>query len=608
MISDAELIGNIPSFMVGIISAKIMGEPADAERLAAWLSDPARLRRMVAGLSERERSVLNDIYELGGQMEWHVFLRIYRQDITAMRSILESLGQRGLVFQAGLSGRDPVILLPSLSTVLDELRNEGLPDSAVEWKEEKPVSIWPHVVMLNALRTVKIRCRPGMEPFKKGWELLEERLGAFIEIRRVYWELEVLGCVREAKGSIEVLQGPAQEFAMEGELRYRIWRFFQSCRPYQGLDAKVMALCGGRGLARPSFERALFFYLAHHFPEMDAIEHTPAALISLWIELGILQEDVTGKWIRMQDTVHQALQSGKFAQPIAAYRDEVIIQPNMEILVPQDFDPLDHLNIGEIADLVQADVVSIYRLNRTSIFRAIRDGWNAEKLANFLDRIAKHAVPENVLKTIAGWATSLSQAHIIRGTFLVINNCRDKIPHGLDEVLPGIYRIPERCEDEVVTFLDRKSVIIQRTDRLPEQEGEMNWGRALPLQAYGQTEVKLTLKGGVYPFGMVMPLPYGHKGIEIFEQAALHGRSLVIFYPKHGYGETEVYQLTPVYIFTKGGVSFLEAVNDESGETEVFDISKVKALVKRETNGEARQPGTKHEKSVTRSQKTESKA
>jgi len=604
MTSNAELIGNIPAYMVEIISTQIMGEPTDAERLSAWLSNHARLRRIVSGLSEKERAVLSDIFELGSQMEWHVFLRIYRQEITTMRSILERLGESGLVFQAGLSGRDPVMLLPSLSPVMAELRNKGLPDTAVAWKDVKSVSIWPHVVMLNALRTVKIRCRPGMEPFKKGWELLEERLGAFIEIRRVYWELEVLGCVREAKGAIEVLQCPAQEFAMEGELRYRIWRFFQSCRPYQGLDAKVMAICGNKGLARATFERALFFYLAQHFPEMDAIEHTPAALISLWMELGILQDDVSGKWIRIQDTVYQALQSGKLAQPITAYRDEVIIQPNMEILVPQDFDPLDHLNIGEIADLVQADVISIYRLSRTSIFRAIRDGWNADKLTNFLDRIAKHAVPENVLKTIVGWVTSLSQAHIIRGTFLVINNCRDKIPHGLDEVLPGIYRIPERCEDEVVTFLDRKSVIIQRTDRMPEQEGEMNWGRTLPLQSYGQTELKLTLKGGVYPFGMVIPLPYGHKGIEIFEQAAQQGQTLVIFYPKHGYGETEVYQLTPVYIFTKGGVSFVEAVNDESGETEVFDISKVKALLKRETGGKLQRTELKHEKPGQKSQKS----
>jgi hypothetical protein len=582
--------------MVGIISTQVMGKPTDAQRLSAWLNDPARLRRIVSGLSEKERAVLSDIFELGGKMEWHAFLRIYRQDITAMRSILEKLGEHGLVFQAGLSGRDPIILLPSLSPVMDELRNEGLPDTAVEWKEVKAVSIWPHVVMLNALRTVKIRCRPGMEPFKKGWELLEERLGTFIEIRRVYWELEVLGCVREASGAIEVLQGPAQEFAMEGELRYRIWRFFQSCRPYHGLDARVLAICGITGLPRQTFERAVFFFLAHHFPEMDAIEHTPAALISLWLELGILQEDASGKWIRIQDAVYQALQTGKLAQPIATYKDEVIIQPNMEILVPQDFDPLDHLNIGEIADLVQADVISIYRLSRTSIFRAIRDGWNAEKVTNFLDRIAKHAVPENVLKTIVGWISSLSQAHIIHGTFLVINNCRDKIPHGLDEILPGIYRIPERCEDEVVSFLDRKSVIIQRPDRMPEQDGEMNWGRMLPLQTHGQTELKPTLKAGIYPFGMVMPLPYGHKGIEIFEQASLQGQAMVIFYPKHGYGETQVYQITPVYISTKGGISFVEAVNDESGETEVFDISKVKALLKQKS-------GIKPEKPTPRNRK-----
>jgi len=133
----------------------------------------------------------------------------------------------------------------------------------------------------------------------------------------------------------------------------------------------------------------------------------------------------------------------------------------------------------------------------------------------------------------------------------------------------------------------------------------MNWGRTLPLQSHGQTELRLTLKGGIYPFGMVMPLPYGHKGIEIFEQAALKGQALVIFYPKHGYGETEVYQVTPVYVFTKGGVSFVEALNDESGETEVFDISKVKALLKREAGGKPQRSESKHEKTSPNSQKTE---
>lgn len=581
MTSTRELIAGIPAYMVGIISTQFFGRPTDAQTLTEWLDDTDRLRGILVALTPREQSVLQDIFELGGSMEWHVFLRTYRHEINEVRAILDRLGRLGLVFQGGLTGRDPIILLPALMPVLeDRARLEGVPDEAVVWKEPRTVSIWPHIVMLNALRAVKIRCRPGMEPFKKGWEILEERLGAFIDIRRVYWELEVLGCVREIKGTLDVLSGPALGFAMDGELRYRIWRFLQSCRPYQGLDGKVFALLREKGMACATLQRAIFFYLAHHFPEMDAVDHIPSALISLWLELGVLQEDAGGAWVCFPEAIRQALQSGDMKPHLASYRDEVIIQPNMEILVAQDFDPVDHLNIGEIADLVQADVVSIYRLTRASVFRANRDGWTAEKITQFLDRISKHAVPENVLKTIAGWTSSLSQAHIIRGTFLVINNCRDKLPHGLDEVLPGIYRVPERCEDDVIAYLDRKGVIIQREGLNPSEEGEMDWGRPLPLRVPDQGDAKLVQKDGIYPFGMLMPLPYGHKGVEIFEQAATQGQTLIVFYPKHGYGEIQVYRIIPVDIFTRGGVSFTEAVIEDSGESEVFDISKIRAILR----------------------------
>ena len=49
------------------------------------------------------------------------------------------------------------------------------------------------------------------------------------------------------------------------------------------------------------------------------------------------------------------------------WKDEVIIQPNMELIIPKDFNLSDHLNIGEIAELVRADVVSIYHITRQSV-------------------------------------------------------------------------------------------------------------------------------------------------------------------------------------------------------------------------------------------------
>lgn len=581
MTSTRELIASIPPYMVGIISSKIIGQTTDAMTLSEWLSDAQRLQQIILSLNDHEKSILRDLFELGGQMEWRVFLRTYRHEINKAHTTLERLGMLGLVFQDGLTGRDPVIMLPSLITVMEEmLKADSIPDDTVVWKEPQEISIWSHIIVLNAFRAGKIRCRPGMEPFKKGWESIEERIGESVDVRRIYWELEVLGCLRDSKGTIIVLPGPSMSLAIDGELRYRIWRFFQSCKLYQGLEGRIFKVLGEKGHAKETLQRTIFFYLIHAFPEMEDVEQIPSDLISLWLELGILQEDISGRWVRFSDEVFKALRTGNIRAPLPSYKDEVIIQPNMEILVSKDFDPVDHLNIGEVAELVRADVVSIYRITRASVFRAIRDGWSAEKIGNFLDRISRHTVPENVLKTIKGWAASLSQAHIIHGTFLVIENCRDKIPHGLDEVLPGIYRIPERCEDDVITFLDRRSVIIQRSGCNHEEEGEMDWGRSIPLKIPEHGEDKALQKEGIYPFGMVKPLPYGHKGIEIFEEAIAQEKSLIIFYPKYGYGEIQVYKISPIDIFTKGGGSFMEASCDDSGVTEVFDISKIRAYLK----------------------------
>lgn len=593
MTDTRALIADIPTYMVGIIATRLLGRPADAQTLSDWLDDAKRLRTVLGKLSAREHAVLQDILTLGGHVPWHVFLRTYRQEINAVRAILERLGRLGLIFQGGLTGRDPVVLLPALVPFLEQrAQTGGTPDAGATWKAPQHVSIWPHIVMLNALRTVKIRCRPGMEPFKKGWETLEQRLGAFIDIRRVYWELEVLGCVRETKGMLEVIPSPALAFAMAGELRYRVWRFIQSCRPYQGLDGRVFALLRGPGLARADLERAIFLYLVQPFPEMDAIDHVPAALTSLWLELGILQEDSSAVWVRYAEGIGQALASGDTTPPLTAYKDEVIIQPNMEILVSQDFDPVDHLNIGEVADLIQADVISIYCLTRASVFRACREGWDTTKIAQFLDRISKHAVPENVLKTVAGWTSSLSQAHIIQGTFLVIDNCREKLPHGLAEVLPGIYRVPERCAEDLATYLDRKGVIIRRNALQPEEE-EMDWGHTLPLKVPEPAPARGVQKDGLYPFGMLMPVPYGHKGVEIFEQATAQGTVLVLLYPKHGYGEIQAYRIQPVDVFTRGGVASVEAVIEDSGESEVFELGKIRAYWEEDAAARGRVPEKK---------------
>jgi hypothetical protein len=583
MTSTHDLISHIPSYMVEIISSHILGDPVDLHRLAEGLSDDKRLNKILDDLSDKQRFLLMDLFELGGHVSWDVLTQIYGDELDNIRAMLIILGEKGIVFQGGLTGRDPLILLPSLYPLIEEIRRRlyKSPDD-IAWKEAGHLDIWGHIVLINTIRSGSVRCRSGMEPFKRGWEFLEEKLGFIIDLKRLYWELVELGCILDKKGIVSIQHGACVDLAMDGDARYPIWRFIQSCKPYQGIEYKVFAILKDRALPRKFFSRCLFLYLVSKTPELVDARHIIDDLIDLWISFGVLQEDETGKMLRFAGNIYQALKTGDMDVPLQSYSDEVIIQPTMEVLVPKDFDPVDLLNIGEIADIVRSDVVSIYRLTRRSIFRALREGWNSEKIVNFLDRISKHEVPENVLKTVTGWSSSHREAHIIKGTFLVFPDAKHKVPQGLEEVLPGIFKIPEKCDDDVVAFLDKRDVMVRGMDIVWETEVGINWGRMLPLKEIQRLQWKSTQKGGVYPFGMVTPLPFGTKGEVIFEEALHDGKSLIIFYPRQGYGEIQVKKISPVYIYRKGGVPFVEAFCEDTGEGEIFDISKVRALFKKD--------------------------
>jgi len=579
MTSTHDLISSIPAYMISIISTKILGSPVDQRALAENLSDIERLQMTLADLPEGQRILLMDLHELGEQVSWDVLARIYGGSLDGLRSDLEDLGIRGLVFQGGLSGRDPVILLPSLGSILESMKSQYFTDvREITWKDMKKQSLWGHITMINALYVGKIRCKAGLEPFKKGWEYLEEKLSAVLDVKKIYQELVELGCIREKNGTVTPVQRSVTSLALEGDSRYNLWRFCQSCRPYPGLDYQVYTTVNEKGIKKDFLARSLTLWTASRDDTVDDARLVVEALLELWLDLGVIQEDTTGSWVRLTEASARSLKTGKTDTAIHPYSEEAIIQPTMEMLVPGDFDTMDLLNIGEIADLIQADVVSIYRITRESVFRALQEGWNIDKILNFIDRISRHALPENVRINISGWAKTHAEAHIIKGTFLVYGGDKMTLPKGLDEVLPGIFRLPERCEEDISLFLEKKGIMTRSAEGVREGDSDIDWGKALPLKQPQQGSIKVSHKEGVYPFGMVMPLPYGQRREILFEEALHQNKTLIIFYPRQGYGEIQARKISPLYIFRRGGMPFMEAFCEDTDEGEVFDISKVKAI------------------------------
>ena len=581
MISTYDLISHIPSYMMEIISSHILGNPLDIQGFAEGLSDDRRLGILLDGLTDRQRSVLMDLYELGSQVEWEIISSIYGEELDEIRDIFKTLGDKGILFQGGLSGRDPLILLPSLLPLLEMERKKWF--MAVHdciWHQPGHPDVWRHIAVINTVRSARIRCRSGMEPFKRGWEYLEEKTGAILELQRIYWELVELGCLHDEKGVVTIAQNACMDLALDGDARYFLWKFLQSCKSYPGVEYKIFTLLGDKAMSKSDFCRCIMLDIIRRDPEICDADQEVVELADLWISFGVLAEDASGQWVRFADGVFEALQSGQMQTKLLEYSDEVIIQPNMEVLVPKDFDSIDLLHIGEIADVVRIDVVSIYRLTKKSVLRALREGWNAQEIENFLKRVSRHDVADNVLKTIKGWIDSQDEAHIIKGTFLVFQDAKNKAPKGLEEVLPGIFRIPERCDDGIADFLDKRDVMIRGLKREDESHGGISWGRLIPMKELSKYQWRSVRKEGIYPFGMVTPMPYGTRGEVVFEEALHEGRSLIIFYPRQGYGEIQVKKISPIYLYRKGGIPFVEAFCEDTGEGEVFDISKIRGLFK----------------------------
>lgn len=580
--STHDFLTGIPAPVVPLVSHRVMGGALDRGALADRLSDPDYLAQVVGHLEGQLKELLLDLYEAGGIIMIESLAQARNENLDVLRSRMEELGRLGLVYQGGLSPREPLILLPSFELVMDSLRMAHVRDARdLAWRAQEREGLWPHITVVNALSTLRIRCKSGMELFKRGKEQLDAMLSHVMDTARIYDELVELGCLAEKDGYVVPVPRAVVALAMEGETRYGIWRFMRSCRFCPGLDYRVFTALGELAMEREYFSRIIRLYVQSKQQPEARCDRALDALVDEWIDVGVLEQDVTERWVRFSPRVYAALKTGRIEGAPQPCSEEVIVQPTMEILVPKDFDPVDLINVGEMADLVQADVVSVYRITKGSIFRALQAGWNEAKLASFLERISRHSLPDAVRVNAAGWCRLHSEAVIIRGTFLVYSGERSLLPRGLEEVLPGIYRVPRFSDDQITSFLAKRGVMVKDTDEERDAAQEINWGRPIPLAPpKPAAATRIVMKEGVYPYGMVAPVPFGPMREMFFEEALRQGRELVVFYPRQGYGELQVRRVTPIAVFRRGGMPFMEAYCEDTKEGEVFDLTKVRAVLR----------------------------
>ncbi|HHY35022.1 MAG TPA: hypothetical protein GX510_05245 [Firmicutes bacterium] len=99
--------------------------------------------------------------------------------------------------------------------------------------------------------------------------------------------------------------------------------------------------------------------------------------------------------------------------PEENFEDKIYVEPNFEVMVPSGIHPAVLWDIDFVADLVRADQMMIFKLSRTSVYRAVQHGIDPASLVRFLQAHSRSPLPQNVAYSIAHWAGAYGRVELI---------------------------------------------------------------------------------------------------------------------------------------------------------------------------------------------------
>lgn len=134
----------------------------------------------------------------------------------------------------------------------------------------------------------------------------------------------------------------------------------------------------------------------------------------------------------------------------AAEGGNVIVQPNFDVvfLAPS---PFIEAEIAPFAERKGAKMGLLFRITKSSIFKAVAMGWTSERVLETLKRVSSKEIPANVVREIEGWCGQCRRVAL--GQVLMMD-CRD--PETAARVLAAAKPAGERVTDTIVAFSDLK--------------------------------------------------------------------------------------------------------------------------------------------------------
>lgn len=147
-----------------------------------------------------------------------------------------------------------------------------------------------------------------------------------------------------------------------------------------------------------------------------------------------------------------------------------IVQPNFDLLVPEDAPIALHFLAGQLAELVRADVMSVYHIDKLSILRLLDHGWKLSEIEACLADFSGAALPGTIARALRDWVREHERA-VIWDVMLV----RFQTPELLSEFMAD-----ERARPAVVETVGNAAVIIQRNMEKRVREVLTELGAAAP--------------------------------------------------------------------------------------------------------------------------------
>lgn len=89
---------------------------------------------------------------------------------------------------------------------------------------------------------------------------------------------------------------------------------------------------------------------------------------------------------------------------------EFFVQPNLDILVPEEAPTCVHFLVGELAELKRADEMSAYHLTRDSVLLLCDRGWQMEDIERALTTFSATTPAKSVIRSVEDWVGAYDRA------------------------------------------------------------------------------------------------------------------------------------------------------------------------------------------------------